>query len=63
MFIWIDKGKYIAAIKKKFILFFLYLDNTVDFCFDTENYMDTENFWEKKTFFGFSLIYLTIFWI
>ena len=31
MFIWIDNGKYITAINKKFIRFFLYLDNTDDF--------------------------------
>ena len=31
MFIWIDRGKYITAINKKFIHFFLYLDNKDDF--------------------------------
>ena len=30
MFIWIDKGKYITAIKKKY-MFFIYLDNKDDF--------------------------------
>ena len=31
MFNWIDNGKYITAINKKFIRFFLYLDTTDDF--------------------------------
>ena len=42
MFIWIENGKYITAINKKFIHFFL-IWITRMILIDTENDMDTEN--------------------
>ena len=47
MFIGIDNGKYIAAINKKFICCFFYLDNTDDFRL-TDNDIDTENNFENN---------------
>ena len=48
MFNWIDNRKYITAINKKFMGFFLYLDNNINIKIDIVNNMDTENDFENN---------------
>ena len=50
MFIWIDNGKNITAINKKFIRFSL--DYTDDFRLILKNDIDTENDYQSNNIFG-----------
>ena len=48
MLIWIDKGKHIKAINKKFIhIFFIWISRMI--FVDTENDMDTDNDFENNS--------------
>ena len=78
MFIWIDNGKYITAIKTKFIcVFVIWITRMIDglssyhcllplllpLILKTIWMLKSENAYENTTFCGFSLIHLMIFWI